>query len=278
MSNSSNLISAFRSALRRLNKADKTVRSYTRMVEHFLCYCKAHIRGSVQEYTDSFILHLRDEHKLEVSTINLHIAALRFFTTKILDKPVAIDDVPYMKRELRLPRVYSLGEVKGMFGARMNPKHRLLLMLGYGCGLRVSEVVHIKVGDLRLDRGLLQIRGKGAKDRNVSVRDIPVELILTQTQGKTDDDWLFEGQKPGEPLSSRTAQKVLEHACRKAGVRRLSFHALRHSFATHHLDQGTDLRYIQVMLGHSNVRTTEIYTHVSANDISRIPSPLAKVV
>jgi integrase/recombinase XerD len=164
-------------------------------------------------------------------------------------------------------------------GAESNLKHRLILMLAYGCGLRLNEIRHLKREDIERDRAVITVRqGKGKKDRIIMLDEAlrpALDAYLKKGAGRV---WLFEGYDPGQMISSRTIGLIFDHACQKAGVAKKSrIHGLRHSFATHLLEQGTDLRYIQELLGHNSSKTTEIYTHVSKAAITRIRSPLAKI-
>ena len=146
----------------------------------------------------------------------------------------------------------------------------------YAAGLRVGEVVNLKVQDIDTIRGIVRIdQGKGKKDR-ISLLSSKAEMILKEYLEKyKPGDWLFEGDVPGRHLTERSVQRVFESSCKKAGITKdVSVHTLRHSFATHLLESGTDLRYIQELLGHSSSKTTEIYTHVSTRDLKRIQSPL----
>jgi integrase/recombinase XerD len=182
-----------------------------------------------------------------------------------------------MKTGRQLPKVYSPEEIEKILSVEMNPKHRLLLMLAYGCGARLSELRYLKRDDIKIDRDLILIRqGKGKKDRIVmldSVIKVEIERYLKIGLSTT---YLFEGYSPGIPLTAMTISKIYHHACEKAGVIcQGGIHTLRHSFATHLLEQGTDLRYIQELLGHSNSKTTEIYTHVSTKAIGKIRSPIS---
>ena len=159
-------------------------------------------------------------------------------------------------------------------------EHKLLLMIAYGCGLRLNEVVNIKINDVDLERNLLLIHGKGSKERYVSIQEVPKNLLNMFINNKEKTDYLFhqyDNYKKG--LTKRTAEKILKISCEIANIdERCNFHKLRHSFATHHLENGTDIRFIQDMLGHSSSKTTEIYTHVSNNMKLKIKSPLSKVM
>jgi integrase/recombinase XerD len=256
-----------------------TRKNYSASVSSFLSFCShSPVGKNAVEYAREYVLLLRRTGR-EASYINLALAALRFFFAEVLKQELTVADVPRMKQPLKLPEVFSVDEITRILAAPMNSKHRLFLMVVYGCGLRVGEAIKVRVRDIHLDRGLLCVRGKGDKDRVVSVVDVPKDLLAARVHGKEPEDWVFESNGTRDHICKRTAQKILEHACEKAGiVTKHNIHKLRHSFATHHLEQGTDIRAIQKMLGHSKVTTTEIYTHVSNAMITKIRSPLAGVI
>lgn len=186
------------------------------------------------------------------------------------------DRIPLPKKEERYPDILSRTEVKAILETSQNRKHRFLLTLVYSAGLRVSEVVNLKQSDLDLERKMIHIRqSKGKKDRFVPLAARAVETYEKYKEYYVVRDWLFPGAREGEHLSVRSAQAVFDRSVEKAEIRKkVSIHSLRHAFATHLLEDGVDLRYIQVLLGHKSVRTTEIYTHVSRTDIQNIQSPL----
>lgn len=179
----------------------------------------------------------------------------------------------YLKKPKRLPEVLTKDEVNRLISIVSNPKHKLILKLLYGCGLRVSEVVNIKKEDLRLSEGILIVReGKGKKDRLVT---IPNSIIAElQSFVRLNNSQYIFGTFRGK-LNTMTIFQIVNYAARKARIeKKISPHTLRHSYATHLLEQGTDLRIIQKLLGHSSIKTTEIYTHVSTNLIKNIVNPL----
>ena len=189
--------------------------------------------------------------------------------------PNPADSIPVPKQSRKYPDILSKEEVFELLGALSNVKHRFLLSLAYSGGLRVSEVVRLKVGDLDFDRGLLHIRAaKGDKDRYTI---LPRSLKNIYTQYRNNfmiHSWLFPGQQLSKHLSIRSAQAIFDRALSRTEItKQLSFHSLRHAFATHLLENGTDLRYIQELLGHKSSRTTEIYTHVSNLSVQNITSP-----
>jgi site-specific recombinase XerD len=210
------------------------------------------------------------------SSMNLAISAVKFFYSQVFGggkNPAGFVKRP--KKDSRLPPVLSKPEIRKIVGAADNIKHRLLLMIVYSAGLRVSEAVALKMEDIDFQRKLILIKqGKGRKDRCVPLSDNVAALLreyLLYAPGK----WLFPGQNIDSHLSIRAAQKIFEHAALKAGISRpISIHSLRHSFATHLLESGTDIRYIQELLGHNSVKTTQRYTHVALHGPLNIRSPL----
>lgn len=205
------------------------------------------------------------------------IAALRLFCSSVLGR--AVDTLPLERprREHRLPTVLSRAELTRLLAAIRNPKHLAILALAYSAGLRVSEVVRLRPDDLDRARGILRVRaGKGRKDRQTLLSETALAFVDAYLEwAPAPGRWLFPGARPGRHLTSRTVQKVAAAAGRRAGILRpVTPHILRHSFATHLLESGTDVRLIQELLGHANLRTTEIYTHVSRRQIRRVRSPL----
>ena len=179
-----------------------------------------------------------------------------------------------------MPVVLNQKEVSRILSSVNNIKHRAILMLVYSAGLRVSEVVKLKPEDIDTERKLIRMKGaKGRKDRYTILSDAAMETLRIYLQANTPKNWLFLGQKADSHITTRTVQKIFDDAVKKAGIRKeVSVHSLRHSFATHLLESGTDLRYIQELLGHKSSKTTEIYTHVSNKDLSKIKSPLDSIL
>ncbi len=211
---------------------------------------------------------------------NQAVSALRFLLEHVFHAGDVAGDLPRPRGERKLPVVLSRGEVRRLIAAIRNPKHRALVMLVYASGLRVSEVVRLRPDDLDVERGLLRVRaGKGRKDRLTLLSQAAVRAVRVYTDLHRPTGWLFPGARDGRHLTTRSVQKVVDRARRAAGIRKhFSVHALRHSFATHLLESGTDLRYIQELLGHASSRTTEIYTHVSSHNLARIRNPLDDIL
>jgi site-specific recombinase XerD len=223
-----------------------------------------------------FLRHLLGERAVTHSYASQAGSALKFLYTRVLGRPLGELDLPRPKRERKLPTVLSQREVLALLEAVSNPKHRAVLMLVYSAGLRVGEVVRLRPTDIEADRGLLRIRqGKGRKDRSAMLSDVALRAVRDYQGAFGTGKWLFPGRQEGRHLHERSVQKVFRQACARAGIDKpATVHSLRHSFATHLLESGTDLRYIQELLGHASSKTTEVYTRVTRGDLARIRSPL----
>jgi len=197
----------------------------------------------------------------------------------VLKKPSLVQTIPRPRKEKRLPSVLSVQEVQRILEAVENLKHRLLLMLIYSAGLRVGEVTRLKVEDINRDRMLIHVRGaKGRKDRYALLSEKVLPVLQEYSREHQPQKRLFTGQKDESHISERTVQQIFCNAKRRAGMNKdVSVHSLRHSFATHLLESGVDLRYIQELLGHKSSKTTEVYTHVSHRMLGKIQSPLDRM-
>ena len=183
----------------------------------------------------------------------------------------------WMKIGKPLPKVYSEQQIQKMIKATKNPKHRLILMLAYGGGMRLEEIRLLRRQNIDFDKNCIRIRkGKGRKDRIIMLDEGIKKVLKTYISSETIADYLFINNSNGEILNSRTIQLIFDHACRRAGVPKIGgIHTLRHSFATHLMERGIDTRCVQELLGHANIKTTEIYTHVSTAMLRNIKSPLS---
>lgn len=221
-----------------------------------------------------YSLYLLDQ-KFSHSYVNQAISAIKFYRENVLQKQ---DDTPYIrpKKEFKLPQVLTLQDIKAILGALTNVKHKALLALTYSSGLRVGEVVRLKLEDVDIGRRTLRVKqGKGRKDRYTLLSEQAFAIVQTYVQQHKPKTWLFPGQRTDRHLTERSAQKLFEQALLSSGIpKKASIHSLRHSFATHLLEGGIDLRYIQELLGHQSPRTTQRYTHVSIKDVRKIKSPL----
>jgi len=218
-------------------------------------------------------------------SINSAVSALRFFFTVTLDRPDLASRLTVVPYPRRIPTVLSVDEMTLLLQAASAPKYKAAFATAYGAGLRVSEVVALKVGDIDSKRMLLRVeRGKGGKDRHAMLSPPLLELLRAWwRQGRRRNlllpgGWLFPGRNPVEPLSARQLCRVVCAAAQAAGInKRVSPHTLRHSFATHLLEQGVDIRVIQTLLGHAKLDTTALYTRVANTTIRAVTSPLDRL-
>jgi site-specific recombinase XerD len=204
------------------------------------------------------------------------VNALQYYFRTVLKRDSFEIKLPRARKEHHLPTVLTMEECFSIFSFVENPKHKLLLLIGYGAGLRRSEIVTLKWADILFDEHKIHVKQtKGNKDRIVMLPYSVVFLLNDYRKLYPNDEWVFAGQYKGEALSGRTVQQVMKNAVTKAGLeKKATVHTLRHSFATHLLESGTDIRYIQKLLGHSSIKTTMIYTHITPKAEKKIVSPL----
>lgn len=262
--------------LRARNYSKETFKNYIHAVGIFLDPHPKHPAELTQNDVRLFLNTLRIENQFSASTVNLYRDGLAFFFHHIVKNPSAIDGLPRLKEDKALPDVLDANALTRMMASVQNPKHHLALALSYGCGFRVGELAALKVADIQFTRKTITVRkGKGSKDRLVMLPEsleTPIQNYLDQYNPRT---YLFESSIPGTPLTKRTFQMVFKNACKAAGIIQVGgIHSLRHSFATHLLENGTDIRYIQSLMGHSSSKTTERYTHVASHQVGRIKSPV----
>lgn len=259
--------------LQQRNYSHRTVEIYGTCVKSFLKWMNADLSFISSEKVLDFILYLQKLGKAP-KTINLYKWAIMFFCNQILKTPITIT-IKLSKEPKKLPVVLSRFEVQRMLETTSNMKHKTLLALAYGAGLRVSEVVSLRVGDINLDQKTIHIKSaKWQKDRITILPHKIIPEIQELMSGKHYSDPLFHSEQGG-CLHARTAQHIFQSALQKSWLtKKASFHSLRHSFATHLLEGGTDIRYIQSLLGHASVKTTQIYTQVTTNHLANIVSPL----
>lgn len=215
------------------------------------------------------------KNKLSASYQNQTVNAVKLFFQTVQNRKLNIEQIHRPKKPKKLPNVLSKEEVKAILKAHGNIKHRAMLSLIYACGLRRSELLRLKPNDVDSKRGVLLIKqAKGKKDRITPISIKIIELLRDYYKTYKPQTWLFEGCQKGEQYSEKSLENVLKQALQKANVKKpVSLHWLRHSYATHLLESGTDLRYIQELLGHNSSKTTEIYTHVSTKNLQNIKSP-----
>jgi len=257
----------------------RTIKLYLHYNEGFLKFSNKTPYQVSNEDVRDYLYHLAERKNASASTLNIAINALKFYYGEVLKRRFAYG-IRRPKKDKKLPIVLSQEEVSRILSSFNNIKHRLILMLMYSAGLRVGEVVKLKIEDIDVKRKLIRIRGgKGRKDRYTIFSEIVLKTFREYVEKYKPEKWLFPGQRKDRHITTRTVQKIFDNACRKAGIRKeATVHSLRHSFATHLLESGVDLRYIQELLGHKSSKTTEIYTHVAMKDLRKIRSPLDMMV
>jgi integrase/recombinase XerD len=265
-------------------RAQRTQRSYIKYVAELARYYdRSPELISYEELTD-WLYHLIKERHLSASSVNVAVNAARFLYGITLGRNTEelVLSVPRMKPAVLRAEVYARSEVEAILGAPRQPRDRAFLMTVYGCGLRVSEAKDLKVSDI--DRARMQLRvrkGKGAKERVLPLSKRLLEELThywrAQRQGKADHDspLLFLGERASQPISLSSARKIYNRAVQQSGVRRKGgIHLLRHSFATHLIESGVELPVVQRLMGHSNLRTTALYLHVTECRLAQVRSPL----
>lgn len=249
---------------------------YLRCAGHFARYQRRSPTVMGETEVRAFLLHLLDSGK-SPSVLKMHVAALKFLYSVTLGRPEEVVRIPWPRVRRRLPDILSGSEVERLLGAVVSRKHRTVLMAAYGSGLRVSEACSLAVPDIDSKRGLIHVRdGKRGRDRYVM---LPVRLLAALREywrlEHPTGTRLFPGRGPGRCVSPEAVRDALHKAVASCGLaKRVTVHSLRHAFATHLLEDGTDLRTIQELLGHNSIRTTVGYLHVSAARIGRTRSPL----
>ena len=263
---------------------EETRNDYVRHVRAFAAFIRRPPDTATAEDLRRFQLHQR-QSGMQPPSINNSVSALRFFFTATLDRPDLARRLTVVREPLRLPTVLSVEEVTLLLQSAPGAKYKAALGTAYGAGLRVSEVVALKVGDIDSERMLLRVeQGKGRKDRHAMLSPQLLELLRDWwVEGRRRGvllprGWLFPSRNPIEPLSTRQLNRAVHAAAEAAGIKkRVSMHTLRHSFATHLLEQNTDIRVIQVLLGHAKLETTALYTRVATTTIRSVTSPLDRL-
>jgi site-specific recombinase XerD len=216
----------------------------------------------------AYQVYLVEGKKMSWSSFNQAVCALRFFYKVTLGQELVVDHIPYPRREKRLPVVLSVGELRRLFNSVGNLKYRTVLMTMYGCGLRVSEALNLRVRDIDGARMLVRVsHGKGKRDRNVALSPSLLDVLRLYWKAYRPRRYLFPG-RGATPVSQSTVQKACRQACRKAGLKKhVTTHTMRHCYATHLLEAGADLRTIQMLMGHRSLVSTSVYLHVAAQPI-----------
>lgn len=262
-----------------MNYSPSTLKSYTAAFITFLRYHNYKNPTLISRKEVIAYLGRFSELGLKSSSGNLTLNALKFYFKHVLEWKDTAWEIPRPKKEKALPEVLTMQECKAVFDAVSNPKHKLILLMTYGAGLRVSEVVNLHWADIDFKEFKIHIKqAKGNKDRIVMLPFSILNMLEEYRKLYNGKTYVFEGQIKDEPYSTASVQAVMREAIKKAKIsKKASVHTLRHSFATHLLENGTDIRYIQKFLGHSSIKTTTIYTHVSKTSVQRIQSPLDRM-
>ncbi len=256
--------------------ADRTRESYLEAVTGLVKFHRRSPDRLTQREVEAYLVYLSEERRLAWNTRSLIINGLRFFYHTTLQRPQMDFSIPRPKPPAQLPEILSREEVARILSSPHNPKHRLLLMTAYAAGLRVSELVALRVADLDSDRMTIRVeQGKGRQDRYTLLSPRLLDPLRTYWRRQRPWPWLFPSQRGGRPVSVSCAQRVWGRAKRDARViKRGGIHALRHAFATHLLEAGTDLHTIQRLLGHRHISTTMVYFHLAQKTLADRSSPL----
>ncbi len=274
------VLTAFTNYLKLKGYSRKTIKSYSNHIKRFLDYIQDKIESIDVQNIHSYMLLLLEEKSCSHSYVNQAVNSIKLLCEGVLNKGSIAVSIPRPKKESKLPVVLSQEEVYRILNSLQNLKHKSILTLVYSAGLRVGEVVGLKIKEIDSKRMLIHIRqGKGRKDRYTILSAAALKVLREYAKTYRPDDWLFPGSSEGRHITERTVQKIFKEALEKSKIRKtVTVHSLRHSFATHLLENGTDLRYIQELLGHKSSETTELYTHVSRKDITRMQSPLDRII
>ncbi|PLX29013.1 integrase [Candidatus Parcubacteria bacterium] len=268
-----NLIDIVTQKMRLINYSPCTIEAYTNVYKDIYRVLGKPPKNIDRDEIEQYLLKKKDRG-LAPQTIALYANALNFLYRELYGR---LDFVPFRmpKRSKSLPVVLNKKEVLAIISMPKNKKHRLMLAISYGSGFRVGELISLRVRDVDLFEKVITIRGgKGRKDRVTTLSESLIEDLQDIMLCKNGDDFVFESERGGK-LTAATPQKIFHVSLVKAGIQKhATFHSLRHSFATHLLEDGVDLRYVQELLGHASVRTTQIYTHVTNPSLKNIKSPL----
>jgi site-specific recombinase XerD len=267
--------------LQRRNYCEDTTRFYIRIVEDFSRRFNRSPDRLGPRHIREYQAELFQKRKLSPGTVAHHLAALRFFYCKTLRKAWSIAETPYPKRAFHLPSILSQEEIARLIDAALTPYHRILLMTLYATGVRNAELTHLKVSDIDSQRMVIHIQGgKGRVDRDVMLSLKLLEALRAHWRRlrRKPSVWLFPGNRwhsGGQPLDTKTPRNACKHAAQRAGLKKKVYpHILRHCFATHLLEAGADLRTIQILLGHRDLKETTIYLHLSQRHLHATASPL----
>jgi len=267
---------AYLELLQSLRYSSSTMKAYSTYFIDFMSYFRnVDIKAVTYKQINSYLLQLIQHRNISVSQQNQRINAIKFYYEKVLNRKKEYYRISRPRKESKLPTVLTKEEVNRLIQLTKNLKHRCILMTIYSGGLRRSELINLKVRDIDSQRMLIKIcAAKGKKDRYTLLSERLLSELREYYKVYLPRQWLFEGQEGG-PYSATSIERIFRDAVGRAGIKKyVTPHSLRHSFATHLLEQGTNLRYIQELLGHSSTKTTQIYTRVASNALMKIRNPL----
>lgn len=261
-------------------RSPRTQKAYLDWVARFAQHHRRPPEQMGEEQVRAYLMYLLEDQRLSRSTLVQALCALKFFYVHVLRRSCEVEDLRFPRHQKRkLPRVLSESEVRRLLDSAETLKEQVMLMTLYGAGLRLSELIHLQVKDI--ESGKMQIRvrqGKGGKDRMVVLSPTLLEALRRYFRQYRPTSWLFYGQAPQQPIDERAIQRMVRRLSERAGLReRVTTHTLRHSFATHLLEQGAELPFIQQLLGHRNVKTTMLYLRISPPALRKVISPLDRL-
>jgi site-specific recombinase XerD len=253
-----------------------TQKEYLMRVTHFARYFGKLPDKLGEKEVKEYFLHLTRDKHASYGVLNITYCALKFIYGVTLGRPWEMEKIPRVKRPVKMPVILDKGEVHRLIVLTENLKHRAILMMAYSSGLRISEVAHLKVSDIDSARMTVLVQqGKGKKDRYTVLSKVALGTLTQYLEAYKPTSWLFPGTRADRPITESSVGCIMRAAKKRAIImKRATIHTLRHSFATHLLEGGTDIRAIQSLLGHRSLRTTIIYLHVSPQRLSRVTSPL----
>jgi integrase/recombinase XerD len=254
----------------------RTQKTYLREVGNFAKYFKKSPAELGENEVKEYLLYLIKEKKVSEGTLRFYYSGLKFLYKTTLKRKWVVDKIRCPKTKRKLPVALDLSEVQALFSVTENLKHKAILMITYSSGLRASEAAHLKISDIDSKRMMVRIRqGKGGKDRYSILSHAALKCLRHYWKKYRSTDWLFEGLNKDDHISIRSIQELFYDAKKRAGITKpASVHTLRHSFATHLLESGTNLHHIQLLLGHRSPHTTTVYLHVSRLNLAQVISPL----
>ncbi|VAX18404.1 Tyrosine recombinase XerD [hydrothermal vent metagenome] len=273
------VIDSFNKKITIENYSVQTRKNYLSVLKLFLEWIEnLSVEKVTEKEIEDYLFYCMNTKKYSFSTMKQIIATIRYLYVKVFNKPVPKALDVKLRKPTVLPSVLSSSDISKMLKVTSNIKHKTILFLIYSAGLRLGELLELKIGDIDSASMRIHVReGKGKKDRYIMLSENVLDLLREYYKIYKPKDYIFEGQKGGK-YSSKSVQNIFKSALKKSGIKKkATVHTLRHSFATHLLDDGTDIRYIQELLGHKRLETTQIYTHVSSYSINKIKSPADKL-